>query len=967
MRGVTRHSEHPLLDVLKTRDEGLYRQAQHLITRAKEILPHVLSTFPSGTAHGPENTTTVEAISHLMIAGDFISKLSDRELFFHVLSCHFHDLGMVGTEADNESRDSRDQVRRDHAVRIAERLRARWEELGFDNRRIAEILGEICRGHRPRRTADGGATWDDLNEVSILGVNEYVRTRLLAALIYAVDELHLGADRAPERVRNWKEIQNDEARRHWGRHAAIYGPSQVQHGKLSYEVRVETIAFEEDIRRHALRKALRGVGELRGLMGQYGLEVRLPAFRVEWDRLPLFQLLTIETLSDHKARSVAELENAVFERYRTDSSRRTDLSSLAEEGCASDSEIRGQIARVVQEMVTGRFVETVEGPGERFRLVTTGQISEKIVGIMQTADELDVLYKGPHVRLHTFNLFHSEYGKEYIRNAVFPVAQRVFSIDLSTMREDTPLRILVESCPEVSHLIRNMTPAPSIVVREELATLTAISGALSDVYRSPSIWLDKRIRHSLRALAEEHAPPAVKVLTFLEELALVTGLTPEEASAFTVPPNAQDESGQESPTDASEAGVRLTQTISAAGFGTSGLSYVLLAGQRAGMEVSVAPTSQSYLKIEIEGGEGKHLVKEAGYVLTIGPGQPTPTRRGLWCVIELDTIAPAVIFKGELADSECAAVAPFIVRLPVLSADQQGPQRARLQLTFRPSSVTVGHLASYRAARELLSTRSAEIQLLLGEGERILGRFDVESCNATLPDGGLPDEMLDALLMVGSDIPVPWFGIQEDLDDIVSAPAAEKVGVFYRVTARPAAQKPKVTAISIDCVTSNGIKFDEEFLGLFPDLRFAPPVLSPGAPVTQDEFNRGWADRTVLIQIGAFYREQYPQLAAVLKDWSKDPQKPFPLQMQSEANALDIRTAVEIAFEPARDRLWYVEHPIRITLRPATLGEQYEVEKAYWASKGDQARVELVEERLERLRQRAGAAAETKPATRTAT
>lgn len=152
MRGVTRHSEHPLLDVLKTRDEGLYRQAQHLITRAKEILPHVLSTFPSGTAHGPEHTTTVEAISHLMIAGDFISKLSDRELFFHVLSCHFHDLGMVGTEADNESRDSRDQVRRDHAVRIAERFAPAgksWASTIVESLRFSErFAGGIGRDGR---------------------------------------------------------------------------------------------------------------------------------------------------------------------------------------------------------------------------------------------------------------------------------------------------------------------------------------------------------------------------------------------------------------------------------------------------------------------------------------------------------------------------------------------------------------------------------------------------------------------------------------------------------------------------------------------------------------------------------------------------------------------------------------------------------------------------------------------------
>ncbi len=126
-------AEHPVLDLLRTRNMDLCHQAQHLITRAKEVLPHTLPTFPSGTAHGPEHTTTVERISHLIIAGDVASNLNDFELFFHVLSCHYHDLGMAGTEADNETPETRDQVRRDHAVRIAEILNSRWEELGFDN------------------------------------------------------------------------------------------------------------------------------------------------------------------------------------------------------------------------------------------------------------------------------------------------------------------------------------------------------------------------------------------------------------------------------------------------------------------------------------------------------------------------------------------------------------------------------------------------------------------------------------------------------------------------------------------------------------------------------------------------------------------------------------------------------------------------------------------------------------------
>ncbi len=455
-----------------------------------------------------------------------------------------------------------------------------------------------------------------------------------------------------------------------------------------------------------------------------------------------------------------------------------------------------------------------------------------------------------------------------------------------------------------------MTAMPNIIVREELATLAVITGTLSDVYRSPSMWLDKKVRSSLRALATEHAPHTMKVLSFLEELALVTGLTQEEALAHNLPSNIPDEHGDEPATDGHQTIVTLTQTVSAKAYESSGLGYVLLAGQRARTKVSLSPTPQSPLRIEIETevGEGQRLAHEAGYVLTIGPGEPTPRRRALWSDIEVDAVSPAVIFKGELAYSESAAALPLVVRLPLRRPDQEGPQRGTLQFAIRPSFATVGHLARLRAARELLATRGAEIQLLLGEERRVLGKFDVVKGDTVRLPGGLPDAVLDALLMVGTSIPAPWFGIEQDLQDLVSAPAPEKAAVFGRVIARPASEKPKVTATFIDYVTSNGIKFDEDFLGYFPDLHFAPFQLAPGSPITQEEFNQRWDKREQLIKFTGYDREPYPAIAVTLIEWSEEPQKPFPIRFHPDIDFSDVRTTVEIAFEPARDRLWYIEY-----------------------------------------------------------
>jgi hypothetical protein len=214
-------SEHPLVHALRSRDGGLADQAARLIGQSSRFLEYTLSTFPGGTDHTLRHTRTVEKIARMVLSDEFLAALSPHELFLLALACHYHDLAMAGTEADDRTAEGRDQVRRDHAIRIGDIIRQHWSDLGFENQRAAEVLGEVCRGHRPKKNAEGEANWDELNETEVLGPGLAVRVRLLSALIYAIDELHLGADRAPERVQNWRNIQDEESRRQWRRHQAV--------------------------------------------------------------------------------------------------------------------------------------------------------------------------------------------------------------------------------------------------------------------------------------------------------------------------------------------------------------------------------------------------------------------------------------------------------------------------------------------------------------------------------------------------------------------------------------------------------------------------------------------------------------------------------------------------------------------------------------------------------------------------
>jgi hypothetical protein len=57
-----------------------------------------------------------------------------------------------------QERESMQQIEELHSDEFAFcEGRDRWAELGFENQRSAAVLGEVCRGHRPKKNAEGEA------------------------------------------------------------------------------------------------------------------------------------------------------------------------------------------------------------------------------------------------------------------------------------------------------------------------------------------------------------------------------------------------------------------------------------------------------------------------------------------------------------------------------------------------------------------------------------------------------------------------------------------------------------------------------------------------------------------------------------------------------------------------------------------------------------------------------------------
>ena len=453
------NTKHPLLNVLRSRNDSLGTRASQLIERALPLLKYTVSTFPSGTRHGPEHTTTVELIARMLLPDDFLSQLTDDELYFLVLACHYHDLGMAGTEADDRTAAGREQVRREHAVRIGERIKTEWKEFGFESENEAGILGEICRGHRPPKGGDGHASWDNLPAFGIISVNRPVRIRLISASIYAIDELHIGADRAPKRDQDWREIVDEEARRHWRRHQAIQGPVAVRPGILHFSVTAITPGFEEDLRRNVLAKALGAVRDFREQSNKDGIQTKPPGIGIQWIRDELWELLFLIAMADLKPRTREEIEADVMTAFGKFP--RTNLDELCIEQGSAEAELQAGIWSCIDKAITQNVLVPIANQIDHLILGVDERTSVDVFKKMKNADELDRLFWGQYHAHWQIQFYVSGYGREYVRSLVFPSLHAAYGVNLATHSGGSPARSILESTPTAMRVAMDNRLEPS--------------------------------------------------------------------------------------------------------------------------------------------------------------------------------------------------------------------------------------------------------------------------------------------------------------------------------------------------------------------------------------------------------------------------------------------------------------------------------------------------------------------------
>jgi hypothetical protein len=939
---------HPLVYALRSRDYGLADQAARLIQQSTRFLEYTLSTFPGGTDHTQRHTQTVEKIARMLLSDDFLTALSPQELFFLVVACHYHDLAMAGTEADDKTAEAREQVRRDHAIRIGGIVRNQWAGLGFENPRAAEVLGEVCRGHRPRKNADGEANWDELNEIEVLGPDVAVRVRLLSALIYAIDELHLGADRAPERVQNWRNIQDDESRRHWRRHQAVNGPVTRPPSALLFQVTADTPEFEENLRSQVFCKAFSAMRDLRRQANAEGITAELPSITIQWQRGTMWELLLPVVCSDMAPRSRSEIIQALLVRFRQHTAERIALDAVCTESGNTDAEQEASAGRAVDDAITKRHLVAAIPPATGFVLSSLPTVADAFFASARRADDLGLLFVGRYRDSWEQEMFSSEFGRGYVRSSVFPAVERAYSVRLTQRPATDPVRLLLESCPTAARLVCDNAPSADNLVKESLLAQAVMTGALLDLHSDPERLLNGSLRAAVRTLTADNGTVAPTV-RLLEELALLGGFTHEQLSAAACPSQAAQAVMESQMTSAGNGfQVHMTQSLPSGAGGATHLPRLVLASQRAGTPILLTTAVDHDLTLRVEGNTELANRDTSGVMVGIGPAvdHPPATLR-LPARIEISRLTSTIRLRLGRFSANAPTAYPVVVTLPAPPARGQQP-RVTLDIITQWPELTVRDWRALESGNQVIRNSGARVELILEEGDRQLAVMDSPQGSTLFRQWPGPEVIQRALRGLDGELPAPVRTPPASIAEIANMSQGDRSARWEAERNYDSDPRRRVSSIYLRLATADGHPFEERFLRFFPFDFFPAPTFHTEDPAAED-VRRQWNEGENDFQLSCFFHTNIYELAEELCTWCANPRSEFPFRFQSGGIPEPVtRSMLTVRLLRRRDRPFYCDRPIIFEFRPVNRREAYEMEAGYWRAQGDEERAQLAQEICER-------------------
>ena len=279
----TPHKYESRLDIIKKHSETMWK---------KDTVHHKHYTL-----HGMDHYSAVISVLNKLVDGiNPGSELTIHEIFYLLASVYLHDVGMLISHSDDEDKakeisaqrgklfTKEDLIRDKHHLRSGKYVREHAGDLKLDHVE-AGYVKSICEGHRAVKldTTD----YDD----KIID-NEYIRVRLLAALLRFSDELDVSYKRAPKELMDvLKEDMSDYSLLQWLKHYYTNGvgiTSQQSRGKRRTIIEIQTQhpnrergrKITEELIFKPIEESLRSVDRI---LLEYGLNITLNPPKISYN------------------------------------------------------------------------------------------------------------------------------------------------------------------------------------------------------------------------------------------------------------------------------------------------------------------------------------------------------------------------------------------------------------------------------------------------------------------------------------------------------------------------------------------------------------------------------------------------------------------------------------------------------------------------------------------------------------
>ena len=447
-------------------------------------------------------------------------------------------------------------------------------------------------------------------------------------------------------------------------------------------------------------------------------------------------------------------------------------------------------------------------------------------------------------------------------------------------------------------------------------------------------------RRTLSQLFEASAERLPKFLQFVQELALIRTLTLEQISEVVVA--SVDEVREQLGEKEGNVSFNISQTFPISRPEWS-LGYLLLAGQRSQVEITIANTKLAPIVVTGDAFPDEFANTEP-VSISIGPGTPTfPPRSSLRAKMVLDIRSKTLSVNGRrMSADDTGSPLIWLMNAP----KTVGPNVAKTQITLSriTSELSVGDVVTFSKAAQLFSEGNLRTIISL-EGREV---SDISNMNIGSIAEGLDTLLAERIALVDPAISYPVYLHREFREQLIDCSIDEVHSTFSQIMKQLGERKMLVTTIFLRYRTTSGDDYYEEDLGIqHPRFGFGPPVLE-GENILQDDIRRQWEEGVQFVA-EATYRESVETLAQQLRNWVANINQPFPFGFsQTDLMFHYAKTRLSITFDRVIDRGWYSERRMVVRLRPLARHEQYVIEKEYWSRCGDVARVEMLQDMIQK-------------------